>query len=114
MRSWAFGFTGGEAGLPGRMRLDPSFVVLLHLFDVVRDVALLQLDPVLESESRFLRILNRMRPDRLGNGNEKLVGHLAQAPNDFERFARALVEVARASRPSARDRFGTPSCRARR
>ena len=36
--------------LPGRIRFQPEIVIALHLFDVVRDVALLNLDPILEAQ----------------------------------------------------------------
>src|SRR5271156_3858522 len=85
---------------PGRMRLEPCFVVLTHLVDVVGDVAFLQIHPAIEADSAVARVANGAVPNFLGQRDEQLIGHFAQAANNFQGFARALMKITERTSPA--------------
>ena len=82
------------------MRLEPCLVILTHLVDVVGDVAFLQIHPAIETDSAIARMANGAVPNFLGQGDEQLIGHLAQAANNFQGFARALMKVTERTSPA--------------
>ena len=55
------------------MCLEPSVVVLLHLIDVVRDMAFLNLDPTGKAQGAVGWMINGVFPDRFGQRDEQLI-----------------------------------------
>jgi len=80
------------------MSLEPQFKIRPHLFHMVREVALLNLDPKFERDSAVARMFDGVRPDGVGHGDQKLMRHTAKTVNDFKGLARALVKIS--ERPS--------------
>ena len=84
------------------MQLKPAVVVLLHLLDMVWDMAFLPLKPAIQVGLRAIGVFNRISPGGLGKACQQLVGQLPQSANQLERFASCFDGSSRASRPSAR------------
>src|ERR1700735_410608 len=82
------------------MRLQPCVVILFHLINVVRDVALLNLDPVGEVHAPLSWMIDGMFPNGFGQGDEQLISSSAQATNYFERLAGALMKIAQRAGPT--------------
>lgn len=77
----------------------------------MRDVLLLKLDPFFQTNFARFGMDDRMRPHRLGNRNQKLIRHPAQAPDNFQSFACALVEVAQRIGPPGSVKFNRSDTR---
>ena len=86
-------------GLSSRNLLEPLIVVVLHLIEVTRNVPFLQLDPLHQARPSLERLLHLVVPNLLGQGEEQLVRHSAQARDDLESFTRALMKVSKRAGP---------------
>src|SRR5580704_18266563 len=75
------------------MRHEPCLIVLAHLFNMVRNVALLQIHPTIEADDAVARMRDGVVPDFLGNRDQQLIGHFPEAADNFQCFARALVKI---------------------
>ncbi len=73
--------------------LCPFRIVLVNLFDVVRNVLRLDVQPLFKRHYPFWRILCSVRPDGIGNISKNPAGHSSQTHEQSQRFFRALVEV---------------------
>jgi len=88
-----------DCDLSRRVCGEPNLIVLPDLVDVMRNVALLALNPFFEADLTLFGVLHSVQPDGFREFCDQSVGHSAQASNDFERFAGALVEVAKRTGP---------------
>jgi len=70
----------------------PDVVVLLHLHDVVHDVALVMFEPDIQAKlaGRHLSVPVRFRPLE---SNEQLIRRLPQAADNIKRFPYALMTI---------------------
>ena len=80
----------------------PFRVVLVNLLDVVRNVLRLHVQPPLQRNYPFSRMLRGVRPNSLWNVTKDVVSHSSQAHDQSQRFFRALVEVAERAHPFER------------
>src|SRR5579862_6732827 len=80
------GFLGGCGSVP-------DVIVLLHLHDVVHDVAFVMFEPVIQTNltGRHLSVSVPLCP--FLKRNEQLVCRLPQAADDFKRLSCALMGV---------------------
>ena len=74
----------------------------MDLVDVMGDVPLLAVEPVFEEHFSTIRVFERVGPCRLREADEETVRHFAQPAHNLDRFAGALMEVAKRIRPADR------------
>ena len=87
------------------MALKPNIIVVTHLVDVMGDMPLLQLHPLLKMDFARFRMEDLVHPYWLRQGNQELVGHPAEAADHLESFTRTLMKIAESAGPTARVKF---------
>ena len=88
-----------EGTLARRILMQPDGEIFAHLLNVVWNVAFLAAEPLFESDFSVHGMNRDDQPAAFRDGLQKLGCGGAETVNDFERFARALMEVAKRIHP---------------
>ncbi|MGB8524041.1 MAG: hypothetical protein WCD43_13835 [Candidatus Acidiferrales bacterium] len=80
-------------------------MVLLHLIDVTRDMSFLNRNPAGEAQASVGWMIPGVFPDRFGQRDKQLIRCFAQATNNFERLARALMKITQSPGPASGIKF---------
>ena len=64
-----------------------------HLGDVVGDMALVGVQPVIHRDHAVLRMVALTRPDLFWSGLNQIIAQLAQPAKERQRILRVLIEI---------------------
>src|SRR5271156_3339043 len=87
------------------MTFAPGVVVLAHLIDVMRNVALLNHHPFFQGDLTDAWMDYAVVPLVIGKRAEQFVGRFAEMKDDVERFASTLIEIAERFCPTLAVKF---------
>src|SRR5450631_2112225 len=93
------------------MSLGPMRIVIAHLFDVMRNVALLDGHPAFQRDGAQARMSDVVIPGVVGESTQQFVRGLSKMDDDVERFTNALIEITQRLSPAATVKFGSRATR---
>src|SRR5580704_11497634 len=80
----------------------PDLITVRHLHDMVKDVALVMFEPVIQAQLAARRLFRPVRFRSLLQRNEQSMCRLAKAADDLERFPCALMTIPERLCPACR------------